>query len=284
MKSVVMTAVAPILWGTTYIVTTELLPGYSALVVGTVRALPVGAVFLILGRTMPRGVWWFRSFVLGALNIGIFFACLFYAAYRMPGGLVATIGAIQPLLVVLLSWMLSGTRPRIGTIALSLLGVAGVGLLMTSASSAFDARGMIAAVGSAFSMAGGIVLTKRWGRPVPLRIFTGWQLTAGGLILAPMALLAGGPLPPIAASAVGGFLWIAVLNTALAYVLWFDGIERLPAWRVSTLALLSPVVAVSIGRIVLAQGFTISQWIGIGTIIASVAVVQWSGSLEQPTR
>jgi probable blue pigment (indigoidine) exporter len=55
---------------------------------------------------------------------------------------------------------------------------------------AFDAAGIVAGLAGTATMATGIVLTKRWGRPVGLLTFTGWQLTAGGLVLAPLALAA----------------------------------------------------------------------------------------------
>jgi probable blue pigment (indigoidine) exporter len=48
---------------------------------------------------------------LGALNIGIFQALLFIAAYRLPGGLAAVLGAIQPLLIMVLAWAVDGRTP-----------------------------------------------------------------------------------------------------------------------------------------------------------------------------
>ena len=78
-------AVAPIVWGTTYAVTTELLPVGRPLLAGALRALPAGLVLLAIGRRLPEGVWWWRSAVLGTLNIGAFFALLFVAAGRLDG-------------------------------------------------------------------------------------------------------------------------------------------------------------------------------------------------------
>lgn len=46
---------------------------------------------------MPAGIRWARIFVLGALNFAIFPSMLFIAAYRLPGGVAAAIGAVQPL-------------------------------------------------------------------------------------------------------------------------------------------------------------------------------------------
>src|SRR5215510_14509147 len=97
MAPVAVTALAPAMWGLTYLVTTELLPPDRPLLTGMVRALSAGALLFLLTRVRPTGIWWGRAFVLGTLNIGAFFALLFVAAYRLPGGVAATLGAIQPL-------------------------------------------------------------------------------------------------------------------------------------------------------------------------------------------
>ncbi|MFC7110354.1 EamA family transporter [Nonomuraea rubra] len=105
-----MTALTPAIWGTTYLVTTELLPPGRPLLAAVLRALPAGLLLVAITRCLPRGIWWWRALVLGALNIGVFFALLFVGAYRLPGGVAATVGAIQPLLVALLSAGLLGER------------------------------------------------------------------------------------------------------------------------------------------------------------------------------
>ncbi|HRE28207.1 MAG TPA: EamA family transporter, partial [Anaerolineales bacterium] len=71
-----------------------------------------------------------RTLLLGALNFGWFFPLLFVAAYRLPGGVAATMGAIQPLIVLGLAWPALGQRPRSGQIGLGLLGIIGIALLV----------------------------------------------------------------------------------------------------------------------------------------------------------
>jgi probable blue pigment (indigoidine) exporter len=61
---------------------------------------------VIWSRRLPLRAEWWKLIVIGILNIGAFQALLFIAAYRLPGGLAAVIGAIQPLLVMLLAWVL----------------------------------------------------------------------------------------------------------------------------------------------------------------------------------
>ena len=186
--------------------------------------------------------------MLGALNIGIFFALLFVSAYRLPGGLAAVLGAAQPLVVAGLSALLLTERVALRTVLAGLAGVAGVALTVLTASAHLDPVGLLAGLAGTTSMAFGLVLTKRWGRPgVPLLAATGWQLTAGGLLLVPVVLLAEGLPRSLSLANVGGFAYLSLIGTALAYSLWFRGLERLPAAQVSLLALLSPVVATAVG-------------------------------------
>src|SRR5919107_228724 len=96
-RATLLAAVAPVTWGTTYAVTTEWLPPDRPLLAATVRALPDGLLLVAVGRRLPRGSWWLKAAVLGVLNIGAFFALLFVAAYRLPGGVAAVLGAVQPL-------------------------------------------------------------------------------------------------------------------------------------------------------------------------------------------
>ncbi|MEP7020941.1 MAG: EamA family transporter, partial [Pseudonocardiales bacterium] len=159
------------------------------------RALPAGLLLVAFTRRLPHGDWWWRALVLGVLNIGAFFALLFVAAYRLPGGIAATIMAMQPLLVAGLSAGVLGERLTMRTTAAAAVGVAGVSLLVLRADARLDGLGVVAAVGGAVVMATGVVLSKRWRSPASLLATTGWQLVAGGLVLVPIAFLAEGAPP-----------------------------------------------------------------------------------------
>lgn len=106
------TALAPIAWGTTYLVTSELLPAGHPLLAGLLRSLPAGLLALLFARRLPHGSWWARAFILGALNIGAFFPLLFLAAERLPGGVAAAVAGAQPLIVLILGALVLGERIR----------------------------------------------------------------------------------------------------------------------------------------------------------------------------
>lgn len=277
---IALTSITPIAWGTTYAVTTEFLPPGRPLLAATLRALPAGLLLIALTRRLPQGAWWWKAALLGVLNIGAFFSLLFASAYRLPGGVAATLGAVQPLFVVFLAWALLGQGPRARQLLAGALGVAGVALMVLTASARLDAIGIAAGVLGTLSMGTGIVLTRRWGRPVPLLAFTGWQLTAGGLAVLPLALAAEGLPSAVTPVNVGGYLWLGIVGTLLAYTLWFNGIARLSAQSVTFLALLSPVVALVVGWLWLGQSLGPAQV--VGAVVALVAIVLGQG--ETPAR
>ena len=271
------TALAPVAWGLTYLTTTELLPPGRPLLSAVLRALPAGLLLVALSRRLPSGSWWWRSAVLGLLNIGLFFALLLVGAYRLPGGVAAVAGAVQPLVVAGLAAGLVGERLRLRTLLAGAAGLAGVALLVLRAEARLDALGVAAALGGAVSMAAGVVLTKRWGRPAPLLATTGWQLVAGGLLLLPVAALVEGAPPALSTTNVLGYLFLGGVGTVLAYVLWFRGLHALPATAVTFLGLLAPVVATAAGWLVLGQRLTVGQAAGAAVVVAALVVAQLPG-------
>lgn len=276
--TVALTALTPIVWGSTYAVTTEFLPPDRPLLTALLRALPAGLVLLLLTRVLPRGPWIPKAAVLGALNIGAFFPLLFLAAYRLPGGVAAILGAAGPLFVVAFAAVLLAERPTKQKILAGVAGVFGVSLVVLRADAVLDAVGIVAGAGGAASMAAGTVLTKRWGRPegVGALTFTGWQLTAGGLFLAPLALAVEGAPPALDLSAVAGYAWLAVVGTLIAYTLWFQGLSRLSVAPTSFLPLLSPVVATVLGWLVLNETLTWAQAGGFALALTSIVAAQLS--------
>jgi probable blue pigment (indigoidine) exporter len=236
--------------------------------------LPVGLLIVAAYRRLPVGAWWWRAFVLGQLHIGVFFALLFFAAYRLPGGIAATIIAMQPLFVALLAWMLLSRKPSMVTMLAALSGIAGVALIVLEPRAALDGWGVAASLGAALCMAAGTVYARRWPSPVPLLLSTGWQLVAGGLLLLGLAWTVEGLPGALSAANLGGFLYLGVVATGLAFWIWFHGIRTVGV-SVSFLVLLSPVTALLLGTLLAGERLSALQFVGIGVVFASVAAGQW---------
>lgn len=278
-----LTALAPAIWGSTYIVTTEMLPQDVPLTVAMLRALPAGLLLVALTRALPPSGWYGRVLLLGALNFSIFWAMLFVAAYRLPGGLAATLGAIQPLLVLLLARVaLARDINPLGILA-AVTGLIGVGLLVLGPKAIADPVGIIAALLGAASMAAGTVLTRKWQPPVSALTFTGWQLTAGGLLLLPFSLMFEPALSELTVPNIAGFIWLGLIGSALTYFLWFRGIARFGPATVTAFGFLSPLTAVFLGWAVLGQVLTPVQGVGAAIVLVSVWLGQRAGRVIPQT-
>ncbi|MBI6527923.1 EamA family transporter [Proteus vulgaris] len=274
--TLLLTALAPIVWGSTYIVTTEMLPANVPMTLAALRALPAGILLLIIMRQLPQGIWWLRVIILGILNFSLFWWLLFISAYRLPGGVAATVGAVQPLIVLFLSRWLLQTRLSWLSISAALGGIFGVAILILTPNATLDPIGIIAGLGGALSMATGTVLSRRWQPPVTPLTFTAWQLTAGGAVLLPFALLFEPTLPSLTGINLLGLAYLTLIGGALTYIFWFRGLALLGPSSVASLGFLSPLSAVILGWALLGQQLTGLQIIGMIVILVSIWVNQQS--------
>lgn len=273
---VVLTALAPVSWGTTYLTATEFLPPDRPLFTATMRALPAGLLLLAATRKLPRGDWWWKAAVLGILNFTVFFPMLFLSAYRLPGGTAAVVAALAPLVVAGFSVVLLGERFTLRTLVAGIAVVVGVGLVVLASTVALDPVGVAAALVGTVAMSAGNVLTKRWRRPdgVNTFAFLGWQLTAGGLLLVPLALVVEGAPPALDGRAVGGFLYLVFPATLVAYWMWIQCIGRLTVTQVTFLGPLSPITATLLGWYVLGESLEPVQLAGMVLALGAILLGQ----------
>lgn len=275
-RQLVLTAIAPLIWGTTYLVTSEWLPPDRPFTAAALRCLPAGLLLLLCLRQWPGRRDWGPLALLSALNIGAFQALLFVAAYRLPGGVAAVVGAIQPLLVMAMAWALDGRRPRSLALGAGAGGVLSMAALLLAPGAAWDAVGVSAALAGAVCMAAGTFLSRRWRIALPVLPLTGWQLLLGGLMLLPWALWLDPALTQISASEAGAYLYLSLVGSLLSYALWFRGLRVLPAVSVASLGLLSPLCAVLLGWLWLDQGLSTIGALGFLGVLISIALVQRS--------
>jgi probable blue pigment (indigoidine) exporter len=267
-----LAALTPIIFGTTYLLTTEFLPPGRPLLAALMRSLPTGLV-LIIGRPIPPRRWMARFFILSVLYASGLFPLLFIAAYRLPGGVAAVINSLSPLLVVVISVPLLGSRIRAIQIGAGILGTAGVALLVLQSDARLDGVGLIAMAGAAIMFSVATVLTKRWGRPEGMTTIgvTGWIFLFAGLTLLPATLLIEGLPDHLTARNIAGLVYLVLISGIVAYAVWFWGLERLSASAVTFLTLLNPVTAAVLGRVVLDQ--RLNHWQLLGAVIVLVSVV-----------
>jgi probable blue pigment (indigoidine) exporter len=271
---VFVTAIAPVAWGSSYFVTQHLLPPESPLYGAALRALPAGILLLLVTRSRPRGSWWWKSLVLGTLNIGVFFALIYVAAQSLPTGIASTLMAFSPAAMMLLAWPVLAEKPRALAIVAAIVGIAGVFLMLGTGDGAIEPLGVVASLTAMVFSSLGFILTKKWSAGRNVLPLTAWQLVAGGLVILPLAVLFEGPPPPLDPPAILGFSYLTLVATALAYVAWFSGLRHLSAGTVGLIGLLNPVTGVVLGTALGGETFGAVQLTGMVLVLAGICLGQ----------
>ncbi|MDD2841044.1 MAG: EamA family transporter [Tolumonas sp.] len=264
-----LVALTPILWGTTYLITGKYLSDWPALWLSVMRAIPPGLLLLAI---RPARVPWRQVpylLLISFLYIGAFFPLLFVAALHLPGSVAGTLSATLPLLLLGLQWLFLRKVPTRQSLCCSLLGLGGVMLLLGPGAS-LDWVGVTASLLSVLLIGLCSLLLQQRPWQGELISFTGWQLLLGGLMILPLAYWQDGAMPMPAGDDWFGLLWLIVLNSALAYVLWLWGMAHLPLNRLGLLTLLNPMTAVLAGSFLMHEALSCQQWIGVAVVFASL--------------
>lgn len=269
-----VTAIAPIAWGASYWVTQEFLPPDNPVWGSVLRALPGGLLLLLVARALPRGSWWWKSAVLGLMNVSVFFVLIYVAAQLLPSSIASTLMATSPAVMMLLAWPLIRERPRMLSLAGAALGFAGVSAMLLTGVESINPLGVAASLTAMLLSSVSFILSKRWGGEVGTVSLTAWQLTIGGLALIPAAFIIEGVPPSLDASELIAFAVLATVATALAYWAWFTGLRHLSAGAVGLIGLLNPVTGVLVGTIVAAELLSALQFAGMALVLVGILLGQ----------
>lgn len=276
-KWLALSAVAPLAWGANYVVTREMLPADDPLWGATLRAVPAGIVLLAIARRLPHGSWWWRSTVLGVLNVTAFYLLLYIASHLLPSSVAASVMALSPLALAGFGWMVLRERPTAKLLGGAAAGIVGVLLLIGGASGELSLGGICASLTALACSSLGSALAKRWRDDTPLIALTAWQVAAGGLLLMIAAIaVEGGPPHPDLVETVG-FAFSSLIATALASMTWFASISRLPVTLVGVVGLLNPITGITLGTLVAGETLTVAQSGGIAVALAGMALATTGG-------
>ena len=270
------TLLAPISWGTTYIVTTEFLPGGQPLTVAALRVLPASVLLIGVGtvrsRWRPRGrVEWRRHTLIALFNFALFFPLLIAATYRMPGALVSAAGGLQPLFVATIAHLLFRRPTSRRELLTGLTAAVGVALVVGIGTVSFDMLGVLATAAATASFGLSVVLTKHFPAPPDRIAATGWQLGLSALVLVPSAIVTEG-FPTISTGAeVFGHSYLSLIATGVAFIFWFSGVQRLPTHVPPLLGLAAPLTGAAIGWAFLGEALNTVQIAGFFLTVGAIS-------------
>jgi drug/metabolite transporter (DMT)-like permease len=263
-------------WGASFVFMRWGAVDFGPLATAFLRTLIASLVLLPLllwaGHGSALRARWRAIFTVGLLNSGVPFALFSFAVLHITTGLSSILNATTPLWGALVAWVWLHDKPGRWRVLGLVVGFVGVAALSwEKASFKGDASGwaVLACLGATLCYGVAGSFTKRYLMGVPpLATATGSQIGAALGLALPAALTApalhGGPLPGWQSWA--SIVALAVLCTALAYVLYFRLIERAGAPRALAVTFLIPVFAVAYG--VLLLGETLTPWmLGCGAVI-----------------
>lgn len=244
------------------------------------------AIGMLFSRTRwPRGRDLLLAMTMGGLLYAGMSTCYFHALRYIPGGLVALLLYLYPVIVTILARVILHehlTRTRLLAITLACVGLAlTIGPLAleslrelnaaNTSSSPNALRGIALGVGcalcySVYILVGGPVTRRAGAIPTSTVV-----MLAAAVVFATIALPRGDTLP---ASTLGwtGAIGLAVFCTLLAITAFLAGLRRVGAVQASTLSTLEAVTTVAAGAAFLGEAFSPIQIIG-GVLILAAAVM-----------
>lgn len=242
-----------------------------------VGALGLVAISLFAGRSNNLALL-FRRPLIWVMGIGVAaYQALFFVGTGLIGVAIGTLAslALGPLMAGLLSWALGGPRPsRVwwGSTAIAISGLTVLTWGGVSGEAAFDVFGILAAVGAGTAYAVYTVLGSRLTVPsLSATDVLAASFFIGALLLLPLGVNDFGTL----GSGEGVFLvlWLGLIATTLAYVLFGRGITHLSPGTVATLNLAEPVVATILGVLVVHETISGLSLLGCLLIATSLSVL-----------
>jgi drug/metabolite transporter (DMT)-like permease len=228
---------------------------------------------------LPRQVWG-AILVLALFNNAIPFVLFGWGQTHIASGLAAILNATTPIWGVVVAHLFTGDEKLTGRkLAGVALGFAGVTMMIGPAllgSLGTNLLAQLACVAAALCYAFAGVWARRFRAMgiSPISVTTG-QLTAGALVMTPVALLIDRPwleaMPSL--KAIGAIVALAVVCSAFAYILYFRLIDRAGATNALLVTLLVPPVAIFFGSMVLHEVIEPRDFAGLGLIALGLAAI-----------
>jgi len=267
-----------VLWGGSFFfvaVAVEALPPLTVVALRT----GIAALVLLVVLRLRKEAWPFAKgavaafFIMGLLNNLLPFSLLFWAQTMIPSGLASILNATTPLFsIVVAHFLLTDERMAPNKAIGILFGFLGVAILLGGevlGGASIASLGMLACLGAALAYGFAGVFGRRFKAMdlTATRVAFG-QLVATTIMMLPIISVVDRPwtLPPPGLPAIAAVLALAIVSTALAYVIFFRILASAGAVNVALVTLLVPVSAIVLGTLILGEELAARHYIGMGLI------------------
>lgn len=275
-----------VLWGGSFffakVAIGELRPFTVVFARVALAALALNLVLSLTGRSLfRRGTSWPAFIAMGLLNNMIPFSLIFWGQTQIASGLASILNATTPLFTLVVAHLLTrDERMNCAKVAALLAGFAGVTLLVGPNFLVGDRAGFwgqMACLGAALSYAFAGVYGRRFQTMgvSPIQAAAG-QVTVSAVLILPIMLIADRPWT--LAAAPSAMVWaalagLALLSTALAYVLYFRILAAAGATNLLLVTFLIPVIAIPLGAAVLGERLELRHFAGMALIGLGLAAI-----------
>ncbi len=277
------------LFGTTGTARALLVPDAAGTAVASARLLVGAAGLVVVAVVRGHGgdlvALWRRPAVWAMGAAVAAYQALFFVATVRTGVAVAALIALgcAPFLAGVLGWAMREGAPGWRWAGTTAVAVTGLGLLVAGSLDGGDGLGMLVALGAASGYAVYTVVGVRLARsgsdgPTVLAA----AFSVGAVLLVPYVVGVAWWASP---AGLGLILWLGLVTTTLAYVLFGIGMRVLQPGHIATLTLLEPAVATVLGSVVLGEAITAVGWVGCLLMLGALALLGAAqGRPRQPGR
>jgi drug/metabolite transporter (DMT)-like permease len=271
-------------WGMTYLAMRVAVRDIPPHLMSGARFLVAGLILYVWtrrrGDPKPTARNWYAATVVGAFLLLGGNATVAWAEQRVPSGLAAVIIAVAPIWMVCMEWARGGPAPAKRVVAGLLLGLVGVGLLVTPGghtTGQVDALRAALLVLASASWAWGSVTSKSAPLPKSPFLATSMEMISGGILLLVTAAMAGqiGQFRPaeLSINAILAWLFLVVFGSLVGFTayVWLLGVTSIA--KAGTYAYVNPIVAVFLGWVILGEPVTVRTLLAAAVILIGVALV-----------
>ena len=272
-----------VLWGGTFFFVAIAVPEVPPLTLVLTRVALAAAALVIyvrlIGASLPRSLKaWLVLAAIGFGNNIVPFSLIFWSQTQITSGLASILNATTPLFSVIFAhWLSREERLTPARLVGALIGLCGVAVLMGGAALEGGGLALLAQVASltaaaAYAFTGFFI--RRFATTAPPVTAAG-QLLCSTLLILPLALIVDRPLtlPVPSAAALGSIVALALLSTALGYLLFFRILAAAGATNIMLVTFLIPVSAVFLGVVVLNESIEPRHLLGMLLIGLALAAI-----------
>ncbi|WP_276353148.1 DMT family transporter [Cohnella caldifontis] len=230
---------------------------------------------IVRNRPQPRGRQWLQAAAIGVLQSAGVMGCVYYSMRWITSGESSIIAATNPLLVIILGSLLTGTVYRARVWAGVAVGF--VGVFLTFGSHMELNPGTFICFLGAVSFASATLLVKKWGHSFDMMVLTAYQMLAGGIALFLLSALSEHPRFEFTATSVAVTLCLVVLCSIVQFSVWYYLLQQGDPGKTSSFLFLMPLFGVLSSWLLL--GEQVQWYVGFGgaLICAGVFLVNWQG-------